>query len=33
VSVLSEAIGAIREAITLAGDVQRIGETLKNALN
>ncbi len=29
-SVLGEAIGAIREAITLAGDVQRLGETLKD---
>ena len=29
-SVLSEAIGAVREALVLAGDVKRIGETLKD---
>jgi len=31
VTVLSEAIGAIREAITLADDVKRLGGTLKEA--
>ncbi len=30
-SVLSEAIEAVRQAITLADDVKRLGETLKDA--